>query len=160
MDLAMVTGWGPEELTNLDGLRPYVDIGSVIALGNRDDARRRQAPIPHLRESGAQYWDLAALRGTGIEHAVRHSLEAIRDHAVDGVWIHLDVDVLDNEQMPAVDSPQPGGLTCDELITLLRAAEATAKVVGLQVTIYDPSRDRDGAYARRLSEALREALIA
>jgi arginase len=160
MDLAIVTGWGPEELTNLDDLRPYVEIGSVIALGNRDDARRRQAPIPHLKESGAQYWDLAALRRSGIEHAVRHSLEAIRDHAVDGVWIHLDVDVIDNEQMPAVDSPQPGGLTYEELITLLRTVEATAKVVGLQVTIYDPSRDRDGAYARRLSEALTEALIA
>jgi arginase len=160
MDLAMATGWGPEELTNLDGLRPYVEIGSVIALGNRDDARRRQAPIPHLKESGAQYWDLAALRRTGIEHAIRHSVEAIREHAVDGVWIHLDVDVLDNVQMPAVDSPQPGGLTYEELLELLRAAEATATVVGLQVTIYDPTIDRDGAYARRLSKALAEALVA
>jgi arginase len=160
MDLAVVTGWGPEELTNLDGLRPYVEIGSVIALGNRDDARRRPAPIPHLKESGAQYWDLAALRRSGIEHAVRQSLDAIRDHAVDGVWIHLDVDVLDNEQMPAVDSPQPGGLTYEELLRVLRTAEAAAKVVGLQVTIYDPTRDRDGAIARHLGGILAEALTA
>lgn len=160
MDLAMVTGWGPEELTNLDGLRPYVEIGSVIALGNRDDAQRRQALIPHLKDSGAQYWDLAALRRAGIEYAVRHSLEAIRDHAVDGVWLHVDVDVLDNEQMPAVDSPQPGGLTYEELLRLLRTVEATAKVVGMQVTIYDPTRDRDGTFARHLSGALAEALMA
>ena len=160
MDLAMVTGWGPEELTNLDGLRPYVEIGAVIALGNRDDAWRREAPIPHLRESGAQYWDLATLRRTGIEYAVRHSLEAIREHAVDGVWIHLDVDVLDNEQMPAVDSPQSGGLTYEELLGLLHTVGATAKVVGMQVTIYDPTRDRDGEHAKRLGGALTEALVA
>ena len=75
------------------------------------------------------------------------------------VWIHLDVDVLDNEQMPAVDSPQPGGLTYEELLKLLRAAEATAKVVGMQVTIYDPTKDRDGRLARHLSEVLAEALM-
>jgi arginase len=160
MDLAVVTGWGPEELTNLDGLRPYVEIGSVIALGNRDDARRRPAPIPHLKESGAQYWDLAALRRSGIEHAVRHSLEAIRKRAADGVWIHLDVDVLDNEQMPAVDSPQPGGLTYEEFLRVLRTAEVTTKAVGMQVTIFDPTRDRDGAIARHLGGILAEALTA
>jgi arginase len=160
MDLAMATGWGPEELTNLDGLRPYVEIESVIALGNRDDAQRRQAPISHLRDSGAQYWDLAALRRAGIEHAVRHSLEAVRDHAVDGVWIHLDVDVLDNEQMPAVDSPQAGGLTYEELRSVLRAVAATATVVGMNVTIYDPTKDRDGEHARQLSGTLAEALVA
>lgn len=160
MDLAMVTGWGPEELTNINGLRPYVEIGSVIAIGNRDDAPRRPASIPHLKDSGAQYWDLSALRRTGIEYAVRHSLEAIRDHTVDGVWIHLDVDVLDSEQMSAVDSPQPGGLTYEELLRLLRAAGATAKVVGMEVTIYDPTRDRNGTFARHLNAALTEALLA
>jgi arginase len=160
MDLAMATGWGPEELTNLDGLRPYVEIESVIALGNRDDAQRRRAPIPHLRDSGAQYWDLAALRRVGIDYAIRHSLDAIRDRAVDGVWIHLDVDVLDHEQMPSVDSPQAGGLTYEELRSVLRAVAATATVVGMNVTIYDPTKDRDGEHARQLSGTLAEALVA
>ena len=62
--------------------------------------------------------------------------------------------------MPAVDSPQPGGLTYEELLRLLRTAEAAAKVVGMQVTIYDPTRDRDGTLARRLSGALAQALMA
>jgi arginase len=160
MDLAMVTGWGPEALTNLDGLRPYVGIESVIAIGNRDEVQRRQASIPHLKDSGAQYWDLAALRGVAIEDAVRQSLEAIRKRAADGVWIHLDVDVLDNEQMPAVDSPQPGGLTYEEFLRVLRTAEVTTKAVGMQVTIFDPTRDRDGAIARHLGGILAEALTA
>jgi arginase len=69
------------------------------------------------------------------------------------------VDALDSEVMPAVDSPQPGGLTYGELIELLGTALASDLALGFQVTIFDPDLDPDGHHARRLAAALREAFV-
>ncbi len=49
MDLAFVTGWGPEALTNIEGLMPYVREERVAALGNRDFDRPPPASIPYAR---------------------------------------------------------------------------------------------------------------
>ncbi len=43
------------------------------------------------------------------------------------------MDVLAHELMPAVDSPQPGGLTDEELATLLIPLLQSGQVVGLDL---------------------------
>jgi arginase len=73
---------------------------------------------------------------------------------VQGLWIHVDVDVLDDALMPAVDSRQDDGLTYTELSALLRPVFATDRVVGMQVTIYDPERDEGGVAGSRLVDWL------
>jgi arginase len=78
--------------------------------------------------------------------------------AQDGYWIHVDVDVLDSDTMPAVDSPQPGGLQPDRLAALIRELWASDQARGLDLTIYDPELDTDGALAQLLSTMLRDAL--
>jgi arginase len=56
--------------------------------------------------------------------------------------------------MPAVDYRQPGGLSLDELATLLAAATATGRVAGVEVTIYNPALDPDGTAGAALTGAL------
>src|SRR5262249_15751796 len=68
---------------------------------------------------------------------------------LDGYWVHLDVDILDPSVMPAVDSPDPGGLSAAELTELLAALAPRA--VGAQVTVFDPDLDPDGSHARLLT---------
>jgi len=78
----------------------------------------------------------------------------IADH--DGFWLQIDVDVLDPRFMPAVDSPDPGGLTPEQLIELLSLLAPRA--LGAAVTIFDPDLDPDGRHAELLSEILVEGL--
>ena len=75
-----------------------------------------------------------------------------------GFFIHLDADCLDDEIMPAVEYRLPGGLSQDELKTILRIALDSGKAVGLEVTIYNPDLDEDGAAGRMLADLLAEAL--
>jgi arginase len=56
-------------------------------------------------------------------------------------WVHLDVDVLAPELMPAVDSPDPGGTNLQELSTTLAIALGSNRCLGMHVTIYDPTLD-------------------
>ena len=71
-----------------------------------------------------------------------------------GYWLHLDVDVLDPAVMPAVDSPDPGGLGRDELVELLAPLAASPRCVGMEVTVFDPDLDPDGRLARELTDTL------
>ena len=68
------------------------------------------------------------------------------------------LDVLDDAVMPAVDYRQPGGLSADELATVLTAAMATGRVAGIEVTIYNPALDPAGAAGAALAGALARGL--
>jgi arginase len=68
--------------------------------------------------------------------------------------VHVDTDVLDPELMPAVDSPEPGGLTHQELATLLRTLTASELAMGAQLTIFDPDLDPDGRLAAELTDTV------
>jgi arginase len=64
------------------------------------------------------------------------------------------VDVLDDAIMPAVDYRLPDGLGWDELTAVLRAAVASDRAVGLDVTIFNPTLDPDGQVASALVDSL------
>ena len=49
------------------------------------------------------------------------------------VYVHLDLDVIDPEQMPA-QFPAPDGLMAEKLFDVLEAVAETSELVGLEVT--------------------------
>ena len=60
------------------------------------------------------------------------------------MWLHADLDVLDEKVMPAVDSPGSPGLDFAQLTEVLSRVVGTGRVIGLDVTIYDPELDPEG----------------
>jgi arginase len=158
MDLALATGRGPAQVTDLEGRRPLVRDEDVVVLGYRDAqdaAEHGSQPLPDTIAA----LDLAAVRRLGAAGAGRRAVERLtRGGGPDRFWIHLDVDVLDDGIMPCVDYRMPGGLSWDELTAVLRIAMAAEQAVGLEITIYNPALDREGTAGRGLVRALAEAL--
>jgi arginase len=68
--------------------------------------------------------------------------------------------VLDKSVMPAVDSPNPDGLSLPEFTEVLAILLADPRAVGMHVGIYDPELDPSGAAGRALVDALVTALTA
>ena len=58
------------------------------------------------------------------------------------VYVHLDLDVIDPEQMPA-QYPASGGLTAEKLFDVLEAVAETSELVGLEVTCFEAPEDRE-----------------
>ncbi len=145
MDLAIVTGHGHDKLTDIDGLKPYIAEEHVWCIGNRE---QDDAYVKAILDSHVHYTSLDALRQEGIVHSIAHFLKMIREKGLDGFWIHIDVDVLNDDLMPAVDSRQPDGLTYDEFGGILRLLLSDAKAAGLEITILDPDLDPDGRYTK------------
>jgi arginase len=71
---------------------------------------------------------------------------------LDRVWLYADLDVLDQVVMPAVDSPGSPGLDFAQLAELL--SRLLGRVIGLDVTIYDPELDPAGEYLPERSRPL------
>ncbi|WP_310720256.1 arginase family protein [Streptomyces lydicus] len=150
--VAQITGRGQADLTDLDGLRPYVRDADVCVLGIRD-ADGGQEEMAGL---GIRHTPVGAIRRRGPEAVARDTLKHLQSPPLDGFWIHLDADVLDPSVMPAVDSPDPGGLLTGELRALLAPLAASPRCAGVNVTIYDPDRDPSGDGAALLAGLLED----
>ena len=149
MDTAIVTGHGHRKLTDIEGLQPYFKEEQVWCAGNREYDEDYVAAISN---SKIHYTDLNDLRKQGITKCVNDFLEMVTATNLDGFWIHLDVDVLDDAIMPAVDSRTEGGISYDELEQILQPLLSSPKATGIEITILDPELDEDGKYTRQFVE--------
>lgn len=144
-DLAAVTGRHIEELSNIEGRGPYFDDHLTVHIGHREDdehAADLRTVLPHVLSSRT----VLAEGGAAVSDRIRaHFAQSTTRY-----WIHLDVDVLDPVFMPAVDSPDPGGLDPDVLVDLLRTLASQA--VGASVCIFDPDLDGTGALAHLVAD--------
>jgi arginase len=145
MDLAIVTGHGHAHLSDIEGYRPYFRETDTWCVGNREYDPDYVAAI---KKTAIHYYDLNRLRKSGVSCCVQEFLESLKAETSDGFWIHLDVDVLDPLIMPAVDSPDPGGLTYPELNMMLENLLMDPLCIGMEITILDPDRDPEGKYIR------------
>ena len=141
MDLAIVTGHGHEKLSNINQLGPYLKEQNVWCVGNREFDVNYVAAI---ESTAIHYYDLNALRKSGIPDCIRSFFASLAAEPANGFWIHLDVDVLDPFIMPAVDSPDPGGLSYPELNMMLESLLSHPLCKGLDITVLDPDLDPDG----------------
>jgi arginase len=154
-DLALATGRGPQIMTTFEGYRPLVQDSDVVVLGFRDanEAARygSETPPPAIRAI-----DLQEIRRAGVDASAREAVDHLSRPGLNGFWIHLDADALNDAIMPAVDYRLPDGLSWQELDTILRTALACPTAMGMEVTIFNPQLD-DGRLAGLLVEALRRA---
>jgi arginase len=158
MDLALATGRGPNVVADLDGRGALVRDEDVVVFGRRDAEEAEEAGSQGIEDTAVAVIDLATVRDRGVERSVGDALERVVRPELDGFWVHLDCDVLDDAVMPAVDYRLPGGLSWDELETILAAAIATGRAVGLEVTIFNPALDTGGVIIRTLVGRLGRAL--
>nr|WP_311203359.1 arginase family protein [Streptomyces gossypii] len=158
-DVALVTGRGQSDLTDLEGLRPYVRDEDLVLLGLRDADNEPDNSQEELTALGIDYATVAAVRREGPEATARAALSRLAAAELDGFWLHMDADVLDPGVMPAVDSDEPGGLSTDEVRVLLRTLAASPRCAGFQLTIYDPDLDPDGSAAALLAGLLEDVLV-
>jgi arginase len=150
-DLAAAVGLHWPGISNLDGRAPYFAPQDVVHVGYRDDDEHQDEARQLLG---------AAVSARKLKRDLQSALGLIREIVtsveLDGYWVHVDVDILDPSFMPAVDSPDPGGIDPEQFIELL--ASLAPRASGAQVTVFDPDLDPDGRYATLLADLLFKGL--
>ncbi len=158
MDLAIVSGRGPDILTDIDGLKPLVQEKNVVLFGYRDAEEAAGYGSQDVRESDIYVLDFAEVRKLGIVKAASNALGKLLHEKIEGIWIHLDVDVSDDAVMPAVDYRMWGGLSLAELSELLKVLLESGRMVGMDITIFNPDLDKDSSIARKFVSSIVKGL--
>jgi arginase len=133
----------------LERLVPLLSPDTVAMLGPRDRAEIEREGGSSLAEAVVVFRDDRDVRAAGPSASAREAGAAIGGPAA-AFWLHLDLDVLSTEQFAAVDYPQPGGLTWQELQEIAVTALSAERCAGASIGIYNPEKDRDCAGAQQI----------
>jgi arginase len=150
MVLSHLLGRGDPDLARLDGRAPVLRPGRLALVGV-DRLDPQEVPVyealPSFRAGAGEVLESGAERILG---------EILRRAAADpaGFFVHLDLDVLDGSEMPAVGLPASGGIPLRTAGPLVSGLLAHPGCRGIEVTNYEPERDPDGAAASRIVELL------
>lgn len=159
MDLAIVSGRGPDVLTDINNFKPLVRDQDIILFGYRDREQAASFGSQDVLNTDINSFDLTNVKELGITTAASLAVKKLlQQDELLGFWIHIDADVLDDSIMPAVDYRLNGGLSFCELSELLKIIVASGRSVGMDVTIFNPNFDSDGSIAHRFVSSLLEGL--
>ncbi len=92
------------------------------------------------RDAGVTVVLAHEVRTRGMEAVVAEALRALGERA-DGIYVDLDIDVLDRAFAPACPGSRPGGLTPSELQIAARLCGEHPKVRAIDIVEVDPERD-------------------
>jgi arginase len=156
MVVAHIIGKGAPELVRFWGEAPLVREPDVTLFGiERLDPPEQEflnrSPLRHVSASEVQ----SKGGRTAASEAIAHLHADARDFV-----LHLDVDVIAQEEFPAVNVPGSGGLRLDDVRTALSEFARHQHLLGLDVAQYNPDKDPDATGAKKIVDLLAEALLA
>ena len=154
MVVAHIIGRGAPELVRFWGESPLVREPDVTLFGiERLDPPEQEflgkSPMRHIRAEEIQ--------SKGAGKAAQEALAQVHADAREFV-MHLDLDVIAQEEFPAVNVPGSGGLSFGDVRTALMEFANHKNLLGLDVAQYNPDKDPDGSGAKRIVDLLVEAL--
>jgi len=156
MVVASIIGRGAPELVRFWGETPLVREPDVLLFG----LERVDPPeLDFLSKSPLRYVYAADIQKKGAAAATRDALAHLHAESREFI-LHVDTDIIAQEEFPAVNVPGSGGLTFDDVRQSLREVLSQKTLLGLDVAQYNPDRDPDSAGAQKLVELLVDALAA
>ena len=156
MVLASIIGRGSPELVRFWGEPPLVREPDTLIFGvHRIDPPEQE----FLDHSPIRYILAAGVQSAGAEKAASNAIAQLHADAREFV-LHLDLDVIAQEQFPATNVPGSGGLSFEDTQTALTEFAKRKNLLGLDVAQYNPEKDADGSGAEKVIELLAEVLSA
>jgi arginase len=158
MEIALLLGLtGQDAPEPMRRRLPALDPDAIVMLGQRDERYREAIAVPSIADRVRLHpaQDVHGQAGRLADEAAEHL-----DPTTPGWWVHVDLDVLRGDDFPAcaaaTDPATPGGLTWDELTTIVNRAVRSPKCRGLGVGVYNTDLDPDRRAAQRIVRFLGE----
>jgi arginase len=156
MVVAHIIGRGAPELVRFWGETPLVREPDVTLFGitRLDPPEQEFLSKSPLRHVSAE--DIAA---KGASAAAAEALTLAHADTREFV-LHLDLDVIAQEDFPPVNVPASGGLSLDDVRGALREFARSNNLLGLDVAQYNPDKDPGGTNAKKIVDLIVDALSA
>lgn len=133
--LSLLAGWGDPALAQELGIRQSIPEWHILLAGVRELLPSTNS---RLENSLMTVWTAQDLQQWGKANELGQNMLDWPP-----VYLHLDLSVLDPKIMPAVQDPQPDGLTLQTLVAGIESIAAVSQVVALSVGNFVPDKDQD-----------------
>lgn len=150
MDLALASGRGEPLLTHWPQAGVLANDPDIIQIGDREAQNDNgQIPASGIAQITAQH-----VLADGISAVVATASKKLETAHVERAWLHVDLDVLDEKVMDAVDSPGSPGLNFEQLGDLVHGLCASGHIAGADFSIYDPELDAGLRFAKPIVDCI------
>lgn len=103
-----------------------------------------------MGEQGMRWYEMTEIVERGLDACLGEAFERARD-GTDGVFLSVDIDVVDPGMAPGTGTPEPGGLTSRQLLDAVRRCALELPLVGMDVVEVAPAYDGPGAVTAALA---------
>jgi len=112
-----------------------------------------------MRDQGMRSYEMTEIHHRGLTAVLDESFATLTD-GCDGVFLSVDIDVVDPGMAPGTGTPEPGGMTSRELLEAVRRICLELPVVGIDVVEVAPPFDSADITAILANRVVLEALSA
>ncbi len=120
MPLAMITGRGEQTIVEATGMRPLAD-DRIVLVGARDLDRGEDAAVADSNMTVMSVQDVATATPPPGP-----------------IYVHVDVDVVDPSDLPAINYPAPDGPSADTVRAAVANLAASGRAVAASVSAWNP----------------------
>jgi agmatinase len=110
-----------------------------------------------MAAQGMRWFEMTEVVSRGLD-ACLDEAEALAVDDCDGVFLSIDVDVVDPGMAPGTGTPEPGGMTGRQLLDAVRRLALRLPIVGMDVVEVAPAYDNADVTAMLANRVVLEAL--
>jgi arginase len=136
MPVAVLCGYGPDELTGIGGVFPAIAPSVIRQIGIRsvDEGEKR-----FVMQAGLEVFDMRYIDEMGMRHTMESALAGIDENT--HLHVSFDVDFLDAAIAPGVATTVKGGPTYREAQLCMEMIADTGRMASLDVMELNPALD-------------------
>ncbi len=144
-------------------MRRLIDSGAVrgdrfLQLGLRG-YWPEDATLKWMRDQGMRSYEMTEIHHRGLTEVLDESFATLTNEC-DGVFLSVDIDVVDPGMAPGTGTPEPGGMTSRELLEAVRRICLELPIVGMDIVEVAPAYDSADITAILANRVVLEALSA
>ena len=117
------------------------------------------ATLNWMRDQGMRSYEMTEIHHRGLKEVLDESFATLTNEC-DGVFLSVDIDVVDPGMAPGTGTPEPGGMTSRELLEAVRRICLELPIVGIDVVEVAPPFDNADITAILANRVVLEALSA
>ena len=117
------------------------------------------ATLKWMRDRGMRSYEMTEIHHRGMKEVLDESFKILIDEC-DGVFLSIDIDVVDPGMAPGTGTPEPGGMTSRELLEAVRRICLELPIVGIDIVEVAPPYDSADITAILANRVILEALSA
>jgi agmatinase len=117
------------------------------------------ATLNWMRDQDMRSYEMTEIHHRGMSAVLDESFARLTD-GCDGVFLSVDIDVVDPGMAPGTGTPEPGGMTSRELLEAVRRICLELPIVGLDIVEVSPAYDSADITAILANRVVLEAVSA